>query len=93
MSDARYEELLADIAAGARLHYANAGSADPDLDLLQGDHSYAQGLLKLAQLGDLEATRTLGNAISAIAQAHAEGDPNAATTAWESALKAVRSKR
>lgn len=93
MPDARYEQLLADIAEGARLHYSNAGSPDPDLDLLQGDYSYAQGLLKLAELGDLEATKTLGDAIAAIAQAHAEGDPNAATAAWESALKAVRSKR
>jgi len=93
MSDARYEELLADIAAGTRLHYANVESEDPDLDLLQGDHSYAQGLLKLAQLGELEAIRMLGDAISAIAQAHAEGDPTAASAAWETAAKAIRSKR
>ena len=87
---AAYEELLADIAAGARLHYTDAGSPDPDFDLLSGDHRYAEGLAKLAELGDLEATRILGDAISAIARARAEGDVAAAESAWEQAVRAVR---
>ncbi|MBO0768018.1 MAG: hypothetical protein J2O48_04950 [Solirubrobacterales bacterium] len=82
-----YRELLAEIAAGTRLHYANQGSQDPDLDLLEGDRSYAAGLQKLAQMGDLAATRTLGDAISAIAQAHADGDPAAADRAWQQAME------
>ncbi len=90
---AAYEALLADIASGSRLHYANAGSPDPDLDLLTGDERYAEGLAKLAALGDLEATRTLGDAISAIAQAHADGDGAAADLAWARAVDIVRSKR
>jgi hypothetical protein len=85
-----YEALLADIAAGARLHYDTAGSADLDLDLLTGDRRYAEGLSKLAALGDLAATRTWGDAISAIARARAEGDPSGAEAAWEQALRAVR---
>jgi hypothetical protein len=88
---AAYEALLADIAAGVRLHYEEAGSADRDLDLLNGDQRYAAGLSKLAALGDLEATRVLGDAISAIARARAEGDADAAESAWRRAVQAVRS--
>jgi hypothetical protein len=46
-----YAEVIGDIASGARLHYDNEGSADPDLDLLLGDQRYASGLAKLAALG------------------------------------------
>jgi hypothetical protein len=88
-----YEALLADIAAGTQLHYDNAGSADPDLDLLNGDERYAEGLVKLAALGDLSATRILGDAISAIARARAAGDVQAAHSVWEQAVRAVRTER
>jgi hypothetical protein len=88
-----YELLLADIAAGVRLHYESGGSGDPDLDLLSGDERYADGLVKLAALGDLQATRILGDAISAIAQARAAGDAAAAGSVWNQAVQAVRTKR
>lgn len=88
-----YDAMLADIAAGTRLHYDNAGSPDPDLDLLTGDERYAEGLVKLARLGDLQATRILGDALSAIAQARAAQDLEAARHAWEQAVQAVRTKR
>ena len=39
----RMPTVIADIARGARLHYENAESVDPDLDLLLGDQSYASG--------------------------------------------------
>lgn len=74
MSDNRLAEAIADIARGARLHYENPGSADPDLDLLLGDQSYASGLLKLAALGDVEETARLAELISRVAQAYAEGE-------------------
>jgi len=74
-----YAEVIADIARGARLHYENDASADPDLDLLLGDQSYATGLRKLAALGDLEETARLADLISAVAQAHADGESAAAT--------------
>jgi hypothetical protein len=85
-----YDALLADIAQGARLHYDTAASADPDLDLLSGDERYAEGLIKLAALGDLRATRILGDAISAIARSQAEGDDAAAQAAWQDALDLIR---
>lgn len=68
-----YAEVIADIAAGARLHYENEGSADPDLDLLLGDQSYATGLAKLAAIGDIEETARLADLISCVAQLHADG--------------------
>jgi hypothetical protein len=86
---AAYEALLADIAAGVRLHYEDTGSADRDLDLLSGDARFAEGLSKLAALGDLDAIQILGNAISAIARARAEGDADAAQSVWRDAVSAV----
>src|ERR1700748_1636367 len=88
-----YAALLGDIATGTRLHYDHAESPDPDFDLLTGDERYADGLVKLAALGDLRATRILGDAISAIAQAPAEGDAEAAQSVWQQAVQAVRTER
>jgi hypothetical protein len=73
-----YAEVIADIARGARLHYENEGSADPDLDLLLGDRSYASGLAKLARLGDIEETGRLADLIARVAQLHADGQSGAA---------------
>jgi hypothetical protein len=73
-----YVEVIADIARGARLHYENEGSPDPDLDLLLGDRSYANGLAKLARLGDIEETGRLADLIARVAQLHADGQSGAA---------------
>ncbi|HWD70084.1 MAG TPA: hypothetical protein VG293_07795 [Solirubrobacteraceae bacterium] len=73
-----YAEVIADIARGARLHYENHDSADPDLDLLLGDQSYADGLAKLARLGDIDETGRLADLISRVAELHASGESAAA---------------
>jgi hypothetical protein len=73
-----YVEVIADIARGARLHYENEASADPDLDLLLGDRSYASGLAKLARIGDIEETGRLADLIARVAQLHADGQSAAA---------------
>ncbi len=86
-----YDRLLADIAEGARLHYQGA-SRDPDLALLQGDHLYARGLERLADLGDLAAITALADAISEVAAAQAAGDPRQAATAWATGVAGVRSR-
>ena len=78
MSANPYTEVIADIARGARLHYENPRSADPDLDLLLGDQSYASGLAKLAAIGDVQETARLANLISRVAQLHAHGESAAA---------------
>ncbi len=75
MSENPYAQVIAEIANGARLHYENPDSADPDLDLLLGDQSYAQGLSRLASLGDVEETARLAELISRVAQAYAEAEP------------------
>src|SRR5580693_6458875 len=80
-----YAVVIAEIAQGARLHYENGGSADPDLDLLLGDQSYASGLCKLAALGDVEETARLADLISAVAQLHAEDDPAGAQALLQAA--------
>jgi hypothetical protein len=84
-----YDRLLADIAEGARLHYEDVGQ-DPDLALLEGDHLYARGLARLAELGDLEAVRRLADTISQVAQAQAAGDPRRAAEAWTAGVSEVR---
>lgn len=78
MSESPYAEVIGDIAKGARLHYDNPGSADPDLDLLLGDQSYASGLEKLAAIGDIEETARLADLISRVAQLHADGEGDVA---------------
>lgn len=85
MSEPTYAEVIADIAQGARLHYENPDSADPDLDLLLGDQSYAKGLAKLAAIGDIEETARLADLISRVAQLHADGEHAVARQLLEAA--------
>jgi hypothetical protein len=73
-----YADVIAEIVRGARLHYENSESVDPDLDLLLGDQSYASGLAKLAAIGDIEETARLADLISRVAQLHADGESAAA---------------
>jgi hypothetical protein len=73
--------VMESILEGYLLHYGQARlvvTADEDLRLLAGDHLYALGLSRLAQLGDLDAVRALADLITACARAHAEGRPQAA---------------
>jgi hypothetical protein len=83
-----YEQLLADIAEGARLHYDDPGD-DPDLALLTGDMLYARGLATLAELGDVEATAELADVISLVAQARAAGEAELARAVWEAGVVVV----
>lgn len=85
-----YADVIADIARGARLHYENPQSADPDLDLLVGDQLYASGLAKLAALGDLEETARLANLISRVAQLYAQGQGGHASGLLEEAERRLR---
>jgi hypothetical protein len=67
--------VLESILEGYLLHYGRPRlvvTADEDLRLLAGDHLYALGLSRLAQLGDLEAVRALADLITACARAHAQ---------------------
>lgn len=87
-----YELLLEMIYEGSLLHYGTARvvrTEDPDLALLLGDQLYALGLARLAALGDLEAVDVLADVISALAQAHAEGDPERAAVIWNDGALAI----
>jgi hypothetical protein len=85
-----YADVIADIASGARLHYDNAHSPDPDLDLLVGDQLYASGLAKLAALGDLEETARLADLISRVAQLYAQGQGRDASGLLDEAERRLR---
>ena len=87
-----YALLVEAIREGDLLHYGTGrvvDPADPDLALLAGDRLYAIGLDRLAALGDVEAVGALADVISRVAQAHAEGEPARAETAWEAGVEAV----
>ena len=79
--------LLTEAIREGYLQHAGQGRVlrddDPDLALLAGDHLYALGLARLAQIGDLDAIGTLAEAIARCARALAEDDPAAAEAAWE----------
>jgi hypothetical protein len=92
LAGAGYEELVEAIYEGYLQHYGEGRvlrPGDPDLALLAGDRLYALGMARLAELGDLEAIDVLAGVISRAAQAHAEGDPGAASAAWEAGARAV----
>jgi hypothetical protein len=92
LAGAGYEELVEAIYEGYLQHYGEGRvlrPGDPDLALLAGDRLYALGMARLAELGDLEAIDVLAGVISRAAQAHAEGDPGAARSAWEAGARAV----
>ena len=76
------------IREGYLLHYAEpriVATDDTDLALLAGDRLYALGLAELADLGDLEAVRTMAEVIARAAAANAAEDPQAASDAWRAA--------
>ena len=87
-----YALLVEAIVEGYLQHYGTGRVVrpdDPDLALLAGDRLYALGLARLAELGDLDAVEVLAGVISRAAQAHAEGEPEAAEAAWEAGARAV----
>ena len=88
-----YVLLFEAIREGYLLHYGRPrllDEADPDLLLLAGDYLYALGLRRLAERGDMEAVRELGDLISLAAQLHArDGGDDALGALWLAAAVAV----
>jgi hypothetical protein len=84
-SDPRgYALVVESIFEGYLLHYGQGrivDDPDPDLRLLAGDHLYAFGLARLANIGDLEAVDELSDLISLCAKAHA-GIETGAEAPW-----------
>jgi hypothetical protein len=74
----RYALGLETIYEGYLVHYGTPrlfDPQDPDIALLLGDYLYAHGLVRVAELGDVEAIRELAELISRCAHLRAEGEP------------------
>jgi hypothetical protein len=94
--DPGYAFLVEAIREGYLAHYAEGRvlrSPDADLELLAGDHLYALGLDRLAEVGDLESVKVLAGVIARCAQAQAEGRPADAAAAWQAGTAAVAARR
>jgi hypothetical protein len=77
--------VLEAVREAYELHYGEPRAftgMEPDLRLLAGDALYAQGLARLAELGDLPAIAELADLISSCAQAHAAGEPGRVPGLW-----------
>ena len=78
LADKRYALGLETIYEGYLVHYGTPrlfDPQDPDVALLLGDYLYAHGLVRIAELGDVEAIRELAELISRCAHLRAEGAP------------------
>jgi hypothetical protein len=93
-----YALVVESILEGYLLHYARGrivDDPDPDLRLLAGDHLYAFGLVRLADIGDLEAVDELSDLISLCARVHATAGGNSQSpwqltaALWATAVLAV----
>src|SRR6201999_3642165 len=77
--------VLEAVREGYELHYGEPrafAGMEPDLRLLAGDALYAQGLARLAELGDLPAIAELADLISSCAHAHATGEADRVPGLW-----------
>jgi hypothetical protein len=78
LADERYALGLETIYEGYLVHYGRPrlfAPADEDAALLLGDYLYAHGLVRIAQLGRVEAVQELAELISRCAHLRAEGEP------------------
>ena len=78
LADERYALGLETIYEGYLVHYGTSrlfDPQDPDVALLLGDYLYAHGLVRIAELDDVEAIRELAELISRCAHLRAEGAP------------------
>jgi hypothetical protein len=78
LAEERYGTGLETIYEGYLVHYGTPRLFDPqdaDVALLLGDYLYAHGLVRIAELGDVDAIRELAELISRCAHLRAEGAP------------------
>jgi hypothetical protein len=78
LADARFALGLETIYEGYLVHYGTSrlfDAEDPDVALLLGDYLYAHGLVRIAELGDVEVVRELAELISRCAHLRAEEAP------------------
>jgi hypothetical protein len=78
LADERFGLGLETIYEGYLVHYGRPRAFEPedgDAALVLGDYLYAQGLARIASLGDVAAVADLAELISICAQARADGRP------------------
>ena len=78
LAEEPYALGLETIYEGYLLHYGRPrlfGPADDDTALLLGDYLYAHGLVRIAEIGPVEAVADLAALISRCAQLRADGLP------------------
>ncbi len=78
LADERFALGLETIYEGYLVHYGRSrlfAPPDPDAALLLGDYLYAHGLVRVAEVGELDAIRLLADLISRCAQLRAESAP------------------
>jgi hypothetical protein len=78
LADQRYALGLETIYEGYLVHYGRPrlfATTDEDAALLLGDYLYAHGLVRIAELGRVEAVQGLAELISRCAHLRAEGEP------------------
>jgi hypothetical protein len=94
LAESRYALGLETIYEGYLVHYGRPRlfePADDDTALVLGDYLYAQGLARIAWLGDVDAVGDLAELISLCAQARADGrDGDGAAWAATAALMGQR---
>jgi hypothetical protein len=78
LADERFALGLETIYEGYLVHYGRSrlfAPPDPDVALLLGDYLYAHGLVRVAELGEIEAIQALAELISRCAHLRAKGAP------------------
>lgn len=78
LGEERYALGLETIYEGYLLHYGRPrlfATDDPDTALLLGDHLYAHGLVRVTEVGSVEAVGDLAALISLCARLRADGLP------------------
>jgi hypothetical protein len=78
LAEQRFALGLETIYEGYLVHYGRPRLQEPlagDAALVLGDYFYAQGLARIASLGDVDAVADLAELISLCAQARADGRP------------------
>ena len=95
LAEARYALGLETIYEGYLVHYGRPRLLEPADDnsaLVLGDYLYAQGLARIASLGDVAAVGDLAELISLCAQARADGrDGDGA--AWAATASLIGQRR
>ncbi len=87
-----YSFVIESVLEGYLLHYGVPrvlAGLDPDLALLAGDYLYAQGIERLADLGDVAAVAELSDLISLAAEAVAEARGDLTEPLWLATSVAV----